>query len=264
VKRLEGKTALVTHAASGIGSALVGAFVANGATVIATDSTDERDESAVESLGLQDSIDVVTRPLDVTQMAAWWDLANFVIGFVDKLDILAHNLPIEAHRPARGLRVEEFRESQATGADSALVGVNRLLVPLTEAAEENAAGSSVIFITPPVANQRGPDLFAYNALKAAVSGVTRSMALEFAADGSNIRVNAIHPGCIDTPAVDDPLARLGGDREAARRAAVELTPLKRLGDPNDVAMGAVYLASDEAKFVTGVELAVDGGAAIHP
>jgi len=254
----------VTHAASGIGSALVGAFVANGATVVATDSTDERVESAVESLGLQDSMDVVTRPLDVGQMASWWDLANFVIGVVDKLDILAHTLQIEAHRPARGLGIEAFRKAQAANADSALIGVNRMLAPLTDAAEECAAGASVIFITPPVVNQRSPGLFAYNAMKAAVSGVTRSMALEFAADGSNIRVNAIHPGCIDTPAIDDPLARLGGDREAARRAAIELTPLKRLGDPNDVAMGAVYLASDEAKFVTGVELAIDGGAAIQP
>jgi NAD(P)-dependent dehydrogenase (short-subunit alcohol dehydrogenase family) len=168
VKRLDGRTALVTHAAGDIGSAIVAAFAEHGATVIATDSTDERVERAVESLGLQDSIDVVTRSLDVSQLAAWWDLANFVVGFVDELDVLVHSPGVE-------------EKAQAASAESLRMAVDRLHKPLVDAANARDAGSSVIVISPPSAD-------------AAVSELAKSMAQEFADAGLNIRVNAIHPG----------------------------------------------------------------------
>jgi NAD(P)-dependent dehydrogenase (short-subunit alcohol dehydrogenase family) len=181
VKHLEGKTALVTHAAGEIGSAIVREFVAQGATVIATDSTDERVEDAVASLGLQDSIDVVTRSLDVGQLAAWWDLANFVVGFVDELDVLVHCPGSEEQAPRA--RVESLR-----------MAVERLQQPLVDAANDREAGSSIIVISPPSSDAPGSDVAAHDAATAAISELAKSMAQEFSDAGLNIRVNSIRPG----------------------------------------------------------------------
>jgi 3(or 17)beta-hydroxysteroid dehydrogenase len=100
-----------------------------------------------------------------------------------------------------------------------------------------------------------PDLAAYNASKGGVRLLTKSAALHCAKTGTGIRVNSIHPGFIWTPMVEN----AGGDAEARRMALIALHPVGHLGDPEDVAWAAVYLASDEAKFIVGAELVIDGG-----
>lgn len=237
MQRLDGKRALVTGAASEIGSAIVRAFVEQGAMVVAVDQDEEEVEKAVASLGLDDPDDVVARDLDATDLASWWDLANFAGSYFHALDVFVHfggaRGEAAAPKTTRDLSMQELDGAQSLGARSLSIAVNRLHEYLRNAANDTEDGASVIVVSPPC-GEAGPDL-PQSAARAALDGMVASMAREFRSEGSKIRVNAIHPGC--------------GDRVADARA---------------VAAAVLYLASEESHFMTGQALILDGGAALAP
>lgn len=239
--RLSGKVALVTGAAGGIGAAIVARFRAEGAHVLATDRA--------EAPGLLS--------LDVTDAAQWRALAAQHVAPFGRLDILVHNAGISGFTPFADLTPERWQAFLDVHATAVLTGT-QVLRPLLEA----APSASIVAIGSTLALRPAAPLPAYAAAKAAQRNLVKAIALDFAARGLPVRANLVHPGSTETPMM---AANLAGDPEgrARRMAAHPLArALGRLVAPEDVANAVLFLASDESRFVTGIDLPVDGGATI--
>jgi 3alpha(or 20beta)-hydroxysteroid dehydrogenase len=238
--RLAHKHALVTGAARGIGEAIARAFVDEGARVTLVDLLVDEGEEVRRGLGEQATF----RPLDVTSPNAWSDLVAGSAG--DPFDVLVNNAGGLRHPAAlHELQVDEWEDDLGRNLTSVFLGMRAVLPSMLGRGRGSIVNMSSIS---GVVGQA--DAPAYQAAKAGVRLLTKNAAITYARDG--IRVNAICPGAIATHAVslEDP-ERI--------RPFIERTPLGRQGLPHDVASAAVYLASDEAAFVTGTELFVDGG-----
>ena len=238
--RLENKYALVTGAARGIGEAIVQRFVQEGARVLAVDVRDEQGRALAKALGKA----VTFRPMDVTEEEAWRQLARELE--TDPVNVLVNNAgAVISFAPLHEVEPEAWRRIVDLNLTSVYYGM-RFIIPLMVAAGRGAvvnlssiAGSVGINVAP-----------AYSAAKGGVRILTKDAALTYATKG--VRVNSIHPGLIATPMVaEQPMWATEGFTAA--------TPMGHAGEPLDVANAALYLASDEAKFVTGAELYVDGG-----
>lgn len=253
--RLTGKTALVTGAAQGIGAAIVEAMRAEGAEVFAADINIDGVIEVAATCG--------ARPLrlDVASEAGWDDAAD-IVGAAGPLSILVNNAGIEIVKPMTEHSLDDWRRLMAVNVDGIFLGC-RTLQPLLAAGGEPGSPASVINISSIAGLVGYPDQLAYNTSKGAVRHMTKSLAIEWAAHGLGIRCNSIHPGCIRTPMLE--MALDGWIREGSIpaedpwTAVAALCPLNMVGMPQDIAMGAIYLASDEARFVTGIELVIDGG-----
>ena len=245
--RLAGKRALVTAAAQGIGRATALAFAAEGASVLATDI-------AVEKLSpLADAL-IATRHLDVTDDTGIAALADEL----GAIDVLFNCAGFVHHGTILGVSPVEWDASFILNVRSMYLMIRAFLPKMVE----RGAGASIINMSSTVSSIKGaPNRCVYAATKAAVIGLTKSIAADFIASG--IRCNAICPGTIETPSLGDRIVTQGvqmvGGSEAARRAFVERQPLGRLGTPEEVAALAVYLASDESAFTTGTTHVIDGG-----
>lgn len=240
--RLAGKVALVTGAAGGIGAAIVALFRAEGATVIATDL-------AGTGPGIE--------PLDVTVGSDWARLAAAIEEAHGRLDILVHNAGISGFVPLADLEPEAWQRFIETNAGSVYLG-SRQLMPLLE----RAPSASLIAIGSTLGLRPAAPLPAYSAAKGAMRNLVKAIALDCARRGTRIRANCIHPGSTETPMM---AANLKGDAEGhARRLAAH--PLcaawGELVQPLDIARAALFLASDESRMITGIDLPVDGGATI--
>jgi len=253
--RLAGKTALVTGAAQGIGAAIVQAMRAEGATVFAADINGDGVAAVAASCGAG------ALRLDVASEADWQEAAA-VVGAAGPLSILVNNAGVELVKPMTDHSLDEWRRLMAVNVDGLFLGC-RTLQPLLAAGSGAGSPSSVINISSIAGLVGYPDQLAYNTSKGAVRHMTKSLAIEWAAHGLGIRCNSIHPGCIRTPMLE--MAVEGWIREGSIpaddpwSAVAALCPLNSVGMPQDIAMGAIYLASDEARFVTGIELVIDGG-----
>jgi 2-keto-3-deoxy-L-fuconate dehydrogenase len=238
--RLGGKVCLVTAAGQGIGRATAERFAAEGAQVLATDIS----ASALETLA-----GVETGRLDVTDAAAIaalfaerpaFDVVFNCAGYVHAGTIL--DCSDDDWRFSWDLNVTAmFRICKA--ALPGMLGQGR---------------GSIVNMSSVASSIKGvPNRFAYGATKAAVIGLTRSIAADFV--GQGIRCNAICPGTVATPSLDERMAALGGDVDDVRRGFVARQPMGRLGTPREIADLAVYLASDESSFTTGQAHVIDGG-----
>ncbi|MFZ4689018.1 MAG: SDR family NAD(P)-dependent oxidoreductase [Polymorphobacter sp.] len=245
--RLSGKLAFVTGGASGLGEAIARRFVAEGAQVVIADI------DATGGAALAAELDGVFQPLDVTDEAGWLAALAAVPG--GRIDILVNNAGITTVGSIESLSLADFR----TMLDIDLVGVFlgcKHAVPLMR-----DHGGSIINMSSMCGLRAQPDLVGYNAAKAAVTHLTRSAALHYAAQGYGIRCNSLHPGAIHTPILDKVMAQVD-DPKALYDGWVSVHPVGRLGRPEEIAAMAVYLASDEASFTTGAAFAVDGGSSL--
>ncbi len=242
---LTGKTAFVTAAAQGIGRATALAFAAAGARVIATDINAER----LAEIG---SPSITTSRLDVLDAAAVTEAARDA-GPVDIL----FNCAGFVHQGT----IEEATEDEwSFGFDLNCLSMFRTMKAFLPGMV--ARGGGVILNMASVSsNLKGvPNRFIYSATKAAVIGMTRSVAADYVTRG--VRCNALCPGTVQTPSLDDRIAvnaAAAGSMDAARAAFVARQPMGRLGTPEEIAGLAVYLASDQAQFITGQAVVIDGG-----
>jgi 3(or 17)beta-hydroxysteroid dehydrogenase len=253
--RLAGKAALVTGAAQGIGAAIARALAAEGADVFVADIAADKLGAVAEEIGAQ------ALRLDVTLEEDWQAASALIEAGPGRLDILVNNAGIELVKPTADTSLMEWRRVMAVNLDGIFIGC-RTMLPLLSSAREGSA--SVVNISSIAGIVGYPNQAAYNTSKAGVRHLSKSLAIEWAHGGLPVRVNSIHPGCIRTPMLEEAVE--GWVASGAIPAGVDpweavaaMCPMRRVGRVEDIAMGAVYLASDEAAFVTGSELVIDGG-----
>ena len=242
--RLSGKHALVTAAGAGIGRATALAFAEAGATVLATDIH----EGNLASLAASHP-SIRTHVLDVTDDPAIQALA----ASTERIDVLFNCAGYVHAGTILDTDDASWRRSFAINVDS-MFHLCRAVLP---GMLSRGAGSIVNMSSVASSIKGVPNRFAYSTTKAAVIGLTKSVAADFV--GRGIRCNAICPGTVKTPSLGDRVRALGGDEDAVWRGFVERQPMGRLGNPEEIAMLALYLASDEAAFTTGTVHIVDGG-----
>lgn len=249
MQRLTGKTCLITGAARGIGAAIAQAFTNEGATVFVTDI------NVQSGTALAKEIAANFLALDVSVEADWTRVAKAV----PRLDVLVNNAGITGfeagvavHDPENA-GLEDWRAVHRVNLDGTFLGCRYGI----KAMRENGAGS-IINISSRSGMVGIAGAAAYASSKAAIRNHSKTVALYCAQKGLNIRCNSIHPAAILTP-MWAPMLGDGPDREARMKALVAETPLQRFGTPQEVAAIAVLLASDEAAYITGTELTIDGG-----
>lgn len=263
--RLAGKVALVTGAARGIGECIASVFAAEGATVVAADFNQEGIAELAKRIE-SDGSRCLPLSLDVTSRQDWERVRDRIDTDFGQLHIIVNCAGIEMVRELSELTLDEYRMTQAVNTEPAVFGTQVMLELLTRTGEQCEGGASIVNISS-IAGLLGiPDQIAYNTSKGAVRHVSKSLAIEFAHHKRKIRVNSIHPGCIDTPMLREAMeawaetGKIGSNDIADVRAAFEaVCPMNKIGSTQDIAMGALYLASEESAFVTGIELVIDGG-----
>lgn len=251
-KRLENKVVLVTGAAQGIGAAIGRRMAEAGAIVIASDLAAETARAGVPESAL-------ALALDVTSAAAWSGAVETIQSRYSRLDVLVNNAGTGTREAFEQGTLESWRSMFAINLESAILGVQSTLALLRASAGDRLGGSSIVNIASIAGLVGLPGQAAYNSSKAAVGHLSRSLAIEFAVNSYNVRVNSIHPGMIWTPLMEKALTMWPEIGEGGADAVAALAPLRRMGRPDDVAYGAVYLASDESAYVTGAQLVIDGG-----
>lgn len=256
--RLQDKIILVTGAAQGIGRGIADAMAAQGATVIATDIQEQttQEDGSAHSLAL-------TLRHDVTQEESWQEVAVAVERQFGRLDVLVNNAGIVLTGPVEKTSHADWKRVMSINVDSVFLGCKTLLPLLRSGGAHHAGGASVINLSSVLGMVGVVDEMAYSVSKAAVRQAARTLAIEWAQHGYNIRANSLHPGIIRTKMMDkyiqERIASTKESAEAAWQSLKDLAPLRRMGEVKDVAAAAIYLASEEASFVNATELVVDGG-----
>jgi NAD(P)-dependent dehydrogenase (short-subunit alcohol dehydrogenase family) len=245
--RLTGKVALISGAARGIGAAIARSFAAEGARVVLGDILDPAGQSTASEIAAAGGKALFVH-LDVTREADWQQAVSRTVRHFGALHILVNNAGTGTPGKVEEVALEEWHRVMEVNATGVFLGTKTAIPALRQ-----AGGGAIINISSQLGlvgvDNSSPQ---YQASKGAVRLLTKATAMQYAAEG--IRVNSVHPGPIATP------------RTAARRAdpqhyaaTIARIPLGRYGQPEEVAAGVVYLASDEAAFVTGSELVIDGG-----
>lgn len=251
MNRVKGKTALVTGAGLGLGRAAALMLAREGARVIVTDIK-EAEGAAVADEIVAGGGEAMFMVHDVANSEVWRKVIASAVSRFGGLDILVNNAGVALAASVEDTTDEQWRWLMSINLDAVFYGTRQAIEVM------KAKGGSIINLSSIEGLIGDPNLAAYNASKGGVRIFTKSAALHCAKAGYKIRVNSIHPGYIWTPMVEGFLGSQA-DPAAARAATEALHPLGHLGEPDDIAYGVVYLASDESKFVTGAELVIDGG-----
>ncbi|MGV6820990.1 MAG: SDR family NAD(P)-dependent oxidoreductase [Parvularcula sp.] len=247
--RLQNKKAVITGAARGIGEAIAAAFIEEGATVLLTDVDEVSGRAAAQRLGME------FMRLDVASEADWLQCEEThpdIDILVNNAGITGFEEGIRAHDPEHA-SLDDWRHVHRVNLDGTFLGCRYAI----RAMKKKGAGS-IINISSRSGMVGIPMATAYASSKAAIRNHTKSVALYCAHNGWDIRCNSIHPAAVMTP-MWEPMLGSGPEREKNIAAFVADTPQKRFGEPEEVAALAVLLASDEARYITGTEVTIDGG-----
>lgn len=234
--RLQGKVVLVTGAAGGIGYAVSELFAKEGAKVFATDI-------ASPETPYSGGIDAIA--LDVTSEADWETAVDTVVEKSGRLDVLINNAGIIAYEPLHELEMNAWMKMIAVDQTGVFLGMREAVRVMRRQKSGSIVNISSIWGSAAVAGAHS-----YHAAKGAVRNMSKNAAMTYVTDG--IRVNSVHPGFIHTPLTDAQAPDLND-------AVIASTPMKRGGKPIEIAYGCLFLASDEASYITGAELVIDGG-----
>jgi 3(or 17)beta-hydroxysteroid dehydrogenase len=251
MKRVEGKVALVTGAALGLGAAAAKLLAREGARVVATDVLEAEGRALADEIVDAGGEAIFVRH-DVASEEDWENAIALCLSRFGPLDILVNNAGVGVPGTVEDTSLESWRWLMSINLDGVFLGAKHAVGAM------KARGGSIINLSSIEGLIGDPNLAAYNASKGGVRIFTKSAALHCAKAGYKIRVNSIHPGYIWTPMVENYL-KTQPDPEAAKAHVASLHPLGHLGEPDDIAYAVLYLASDESKFVTGAEMVVDGG-----
>jgi 3alpha(or 20beta)-hydroxysteroid dehydrogenase len=243
--RLEGKVALITGGAGGIGAAIARRFAAEGARVLITDV----EAGAASELAEQLPGGAGAHGLDVTSESGWEDILGWALATCGRIEVLVNNAGLFLAASLTDTTLEDFRRLQEVNQVGVFLGM-RTIAPAMAA----RGGGSIINVSSIAGVTGSPYLTAYAAGKWAVRGMTRTAAKELASSG--VRVNSLHPGQIDT---DMHTRQRERTPELIQRLVASI-PMRRIGDPSEVADAAVFLASEESRYMTGSEIVIDGGA----
>ncbi len=249
--RLERKVALVTGGAMGIGRACCELFAREGAYVVVSDVREKEGREVAEAIAGAGGTALFTK-LDVARVEDWQKATTFALRHYGGLNVLVNNAGVDTPADVEHETLDGWRRLMSINLDGVFLGVKFGVAAM------KGKGGSIINLSSIAGLVGEPELAAYNASKGGVKLLTKSAALCCARAGYGIRVNSICPGYIWTPMVQK-FVNGSPDPEAAKKRLVGLHPIGRLGEADDVAYGALYLASDESKFVTGTELVIDGG-----
>ena len=249
MSRLEGKVALITGAASGMGAVEARLFAEHGAAVVLADVQDEAGKAIARAIGkLGGSAEYVH--LDVSDEAQWVETISRIQDRYGRLDVLVNNAGVYSGKS--GL-VEDYTDRDwewvvAVNATGVFLGTKHG----SEAMRLTGIQGSIVNVSSIYGLIGAPTEAPYPASKGAVRSFTKAAAVQLAPEG--IRVNSVHPGFIDTPQSEELM-----DDPVERAKLVDRTPIGRIGTSEDVAWGVLYLASDESSYVTGAEFVIDGG-----
>ncbi|MBY2988035.1 SDR family NAD(P)-dependent oxidoreductase [Rhizobium leguminosarum] len=234
--RLQGKVAIVTGAAQGIGRAVAELFAAEGAQVIAGDV--KKQQAALAG--------IVNQDLDVSDEANWKAVVDFTLQAHGRIDILVNNAGIVFnYGQILDTSLADWNKVIGVNLTGSFLGMQAVLPAMRKARSGSIVNFSSIW-----GNVGVPGAAAYNAAKGGVRNMTKNAAVSYAPD--NVRVNSVHPGLIRTPLVT-------AQSEEMNNGIISNTPMGRMGTPEEVAQCCLFLASDDSSFVTGSELVVDGG-----
>ncbi len=247
--RVQGKVALVTGAASGIGLATAELLLDEGAKVVLTDLEKRRSAPALAALGQRARF----LGLDVTDEENWIAITDAIVSEFGQLDILVNCAGVALLKDIEATTLDEWRTLHAVNLDGTFLGCKHAVRVM-----KDRGGGSVVNLSSVAGLVGAGNLAAYSASKGGVRLLTKSVALHCARKGYNIRCNSVHPSFVDTPLLQ---SMIEGARDPQKmQANVEkAAPLGRLALPIDVARTILFLASDELAFTTGAEFVVDGG-----
>lgn len=234
--RLENKVALITGGAQGIGHATADRFLEAGAQVLVGDVQEPESFENGEPEYVE---------LDVSDEAAWEAAVDHIREKFGQLDVLFNNAGIISYDPIDDISVETWERDLSVNLTGVMLGMKHVLPLMQEQESGSVINSSSIW-----GNVGVPGAASYHATKGAVRNMTKNAAVTYADD--SVRINSLHPGIINTPLVEQQ------DKET-NEFAVSMTPMGRMAEPREVANGVLFLASDEASFMTGSELVIDGG-----
>ena len=250
--RVEGKVALVTGGAMGIGKACALLLAREGAAVVVTDIQEADGVAVVQAIEAAGGRALYVQH-NVAQEADWERVIDQTLATYGRLDIVVNNAGIGKTTNVEEDTLEAWRFLLSVNLDGVFLGTQYGIKAL-----KRSGGGSIINMSSIEGIVGDPGLASYNASKGGVTLLTKSAALYCAKSGYNIRVNSVHPGYIMTPLITSTMDA-SGNAEATLKYLESLHPVGHLGEPDDIAYGVLYLASDEAKFVTGSQLVIDGG-----
>lgn len=247
--RVDGKIALITGAGSGLGRAMAIMQAKEGAKVVATDINLQSANETVAMIGEN----ALALEQDVTSEVRWQEVLAEIKTHFGGLNILVNNAGIGGGSDVENTDFETWKKVHSIDLDSVFLGCKYAISYM----EKTDGLGSIVNISSIAGIIAGHNIAAYNSAKAAVRHLSKSVALHCARKKNGIRCNSVHPTFVKTPILDKMFERLGtsqGQEKLARQI-----PIGHIGEPDDIAYGVLYLASDESKFMTGAELVLDGG-----